>query len=70
MSPGYFGWFSNALPGYPDTLNLPLEVVTQELEYRPELVLSEGDHPLIREQREGITTDAHPRARRAHDASG
>ena len=55
--PGYFGWFSNALPGYPDTLNLPLEVVTQELEYRPELVLSDGDHPLIREQREGITTE-------------
>jgi hypothetical protein len=54
--PAYFGWFSNSLPGYPDTLNLPLDVVTQGLEYRPELVLRDGDHPLIREQREGITT--------------
>ena len=54
--PAYFGWFSNSLPGYPETLNLPLDVITQDFEYRPELVLHDGDHPLIREQREGITT--------------
>ena len=53
--PPYFGWFSNTLPGYPDTVNLPLDVVTQPDDLRPELVLHEGDHPLIREQREGIT---------------
>jgi hypothetical protein len=53
--PPYFGWFSNALPGYPETVNLPLDVVTQPGDLRPELVLHEGDHPLIREQREGIT---------------
>lgn len=55
--PAYFGWLSNSLPGYPDTLNLPLDVFTRSLEYRPELVLHEGDHPLVREQREGITLE-------------
>ncbi len=51
----YFGWFSNRLPGYPDTLNLPLDVVTAELELRPALVLHDRDHPLVAEQRDGIT---------------
>jgi hypothetical protein len=51
----YFGWFSNRLPGYPDTLSLPLDVVTAELDLRPALVLHDGDHPLIAEQRDGIT---------------
>lgn len=53
--PPYFGWFSNSLPGYPDTLNLPLDVVTDELEKRPELVFHDADHPLVVEQRDGIT---------------
>jgi hypothetical protein len=55
--PPYFGWMSNSLPGYPDTRNLPLDVVVQEIEMRPSLVLHDGDHPLIAEQREGITTE-------------
>lgn len=57
MDEPYFGWFSNTLPGYPDTLNLPLTVITQDPELRPEFVLHDGDHPLIREQREGITLE-------------
>ncbi len=52
----YFGWLSNSLPGYPDTLSLPLDVVTPALELRPSFLLHDGDHPLVREQREGITT--------------
>jgi hypothetical protein len=55
--PPYFGWLSNSLPGYPETLNLKLDVMTRELELRPLLVLQEGDHPLIDEQRSGITLD-------------
>ena len=55
--PPFFGWFSNSLPGYPETLNLPLDVVAQPDDLRPELVLHEGDHPLIREQRDGITLE-------------
>jgi hypothetical protein len=50
----YFGWLSNSLPGYPETLNLPLEVATHELHLRPTFRLHDGEHPLIREQREGI----------------
>jgi len=53
--PPYFGWLSNALPGYPDTLGLPLDVVTSELELRPKFILHQGAHPLIAEQQEGIT---------------
>ena len=51
----YFGWLSNSLPGYPDTLSLPLDVVMTALELRPSFLLHDGDHPLVREQREGIT---------------
>jgi hypothetical protein len=53
----YFGWLSNSLPGYPETLNLPLDVVVQEIDARPSLVLHEGDHPLIEEQRRGISME-------------
>jgi hypothetical protein len=53
----YFGWLSNSLPGYPDTLGLPLDVVTPVLELRPSFLLHDGEHPLVREQREGITTN-------------
>lgn len=53
--PTYFGWLSNSLPGYPETLNLPLDVVTRGARLRPAFFLHGGDHPLIREQHEGIT---------------
>lgn len=55
--PAYFGWLSNSLPGYPETLNLKTDVITDSLNLRPRFVLHDGDHPLIREQREGITID-------------
>jgi hypothetical protein len=55
--PPYFGWLSNSLPGYPDTLSLKTNVITDTVELRPRFVLQDGDHPLIREQREGITVD-------------
>jgi hypothetical protein len=55
--PPYFGWLSNSLPGYPETVSLPLDVITEELDQRPTFRLHEGDHPLIREQHHGITRD-------------
>lgn len=55
--PAYFGWLSNSLPGYPETLNLKTDVITDSLNLRPRFVLHDGDHPLIREQRDGITID-------------
>ena len=53
--PPYFGWLASAAPGYPDTHGLAVDVVTADLELRPQLVLHDADHPLVREQREGIT---------------
>ncbi|HWH54606.1 MAG TPA: DUF2199 domain-containing protein [Gaiellaceae bacterium] len=55
--PPYFGWLSNSIAGYPETLNLPLDVVTEQLEQRPSFLLHDGDHPLIREQHGGISPD-------------
>jgi hypothetical protein len=55
--PIYFGWLSNSLPGYPETLNLPLDVVSRGPRLRPTFVLHVGEHPLIREQRQGITME-------------
>ena len=55
--PPYFGWLSNSLPGYPETLNLPCDVVTDELDLRPTIVLHDGDHPLVQQQRDGISMD-------------
>lgn len=55
--PPYFGWLSNSLPGYPETQSLPLDVVVQEIDQRPSLALHEGDHPLIAEQREGVSME-------------
>ena len=53
--PPYFGWLSNSIAGYPETLSLPLDVVTRSGTPRPTFHLHDGDHPLIRDQREGIT---------------
>jgi hypothetical protein len=51
---GYFGWLSNSIAGYPETLNLPVDVVRGDVGIRPSLVLHGGDHPLIAEQHRGI----------------
>jgi hypothetical protein len=55
--PPYFGWLSNSLAAYPETLNLPVSVTTRELELRPWIVLQDADHPLVAEQRRGITVE-------------
>jgi hypothetical protein len=53
--PPYFGWLSTSLPGYPDTVNLKTNVHTCPVGIRPLIELEPTDHPLAREQREGIT---------------
>jgi hypothetical protein len=53
----WFGWFSNRLAGYPDTLNLKRQVYPQENRQRPHIELEPTDHPLAVEQRVGITFD-------------
>jgi len=53
--PPYFGWLSNRLPGYPDTLNLKTNVHSRNVKWRPYVTLERTDHPLALEQRNGIT---------------
>lgn len=51
----WFGWFSNRLQGYPDTLNLKCQVHLQSGRQRPWIELEPSEHPLAVESREGIT---------------
>ena len=53
----WFGWFSNRLKGYPDTLNLKCQVYPREGRQRPTIELEPTEHPLAVEQRDGITFD-------------
>jgi hypothetical protein len=53
----WFGWFSNRLKGYPDTLNLKCQVHPRPDRQRPAIELESTDHPLAVEQRSGITID-------------
>ncbi len=53
--PPYFGWLSNQLPTYPDTLNLKTNVHSQAVGVRPLIDLEPTDHPLAVEQLEGIS---------------
>lgn len=52
--PPMFGWFSNSLPGYPETLSLKCMVHVRTGGLRPLIELEETDHPLAVAQREGI----------------
>jgi hypothetical protein len=53
-----FGWLSTAIPTYdPTTFALKMYVHTRDLGQRPWLELEPTDHPLAREQREGISRD-------------
>lgn len=55
---GFFGWLCNTLPWYPPTRSLPTNVEVQPNGMRPLLFLqheSAHDHPLIIDQRHGIS---------------
>jgi hypothetical protein len=52
--PPYFGWLSNSVPGYPDSLNIKVLVHTQPVGSRPKLEVIDESHRLYRDQREGI----------------
>ncbi|HYE21044.1 MAG TPA: DUF2199 domain-containing protein [Tepidisphaeraceae bacterium] len=51
----YFGWLSSSIPTYPSTINLKTHVHTRPVGVRPLVELEPTDHPLAREQRDGIT---------------
>lgn len=52
--PPMFGWFSNRLPGYPETLNLKCSVYARTGGLRSLIELDVSDHPLAIAQTEGI----------------
>lgn len=53
-----FGWFSNQVPGYPETMGLKCLVTPQDSGRRPTIELEPTDHPLARHQVQGISMDA------------
>jgi hypothetical protein len=53
--PPYFGWLSNSIDLYPETLNLKTNLHSGDIGQRPCLLLEPTDHPLAVEQRSGIT---------------
>jgi hypothetical protein len=51
----FVGWLSTAIPGYPDTTNMPAALNIRPWPTRPFIELKPTAHPLAVEQREGIT---------------
>lgn len=62
----YFGWISNNLEGYENTLNIPADIHTKPNGQRPEAVPHHDyDHPFVIDYYEGITkTEAENRINR------
>ena len=59
-SPGSSGRIANSLPGYSETLGLPVEIQFTGGTDRPKLVFtSEAAHVLAHEQHHGITAERH-----------
>lgn len=53
----FFGWLCTSLPVYPETLHLKTLVHLRDAGIRPRIELEATDHPLSKEQREGIGLD-------------
>jgi hypothetical protein len=51
----FFGWLCTRLPIYPDTLHLKTKVQLRDNGLRPRIELHDSDHPLVGDQRDGIT---------------
>lgn len=49
------GRLSSAIPGYPDTLTLPVQLTFQGSSNLPEVHLGETEHPLYDEQQDGLS---------------
>ena len=54
---GYFGWLCTPVPIYSDTLHLKTNVRSRAPGVVPLIELQECDHPLYRDQRDGISVD-------------
>jgi hypothetical protein len=55
--PPFPGWLNSEILPYGDTLNLELSIRTQPVGRRPHFFVTDADHPLAIEQREGITLE-------------
>ena len=53
--PPYPAWLQTELPGYPPTVSLKGWLQTRPVGERPTFALEAADHPLAREQRDGVT---------------
>ena len=53
----FFGWLDAWLKPYPETMNLKTRVHLRDDGIRPYVELEPTDHPLAREQRDGISVD-------------
>ena len=53
--PSYFGWLSNRISLYPNTLSLKCQVELQPYNKRPHITLEPCEHPLAIEQHRGIS---------------
>ena len=53
----WFGWLSNNIPVYPETLNLKTNVYLRGERWRPSLRVQPTEHPLAHDQRDGITVE-------------
>ena len=56
----WFGWLSNSIPVYPETLSLRTDVTLLGQGLRPSIRIQAAEHPLSKDQRNGITL-AHAR---------
>lgn len=56
LEPPYVAELCNRIPGYPDTWHMPALLHTQPVGTRPVIELEPNDHPLVTEQKKGITT--------------
>lgn len=53
----WFGWFSNRLTGFQDSLNQACRVHPQPDRQRPAISFDDPDHELARAQREGVAPE-------------
>jgi hypothetical protein len=57
QEPPYPGWLDTEIPPYGNTINLEVAVRTQVVGRRPHFELTDAEHPLAEEQRNGITLE-------------
>ena len=49
------GKLANSIPGHPPTISMPVRLHIRPWPSRPRVELSDVDHPLVRQQREGLS---------------